>query len=311
MNTYFDEDEVEALEIPDDTSTSNDELTAKEGGYKIKLSEIYNGSINKSTTLTPLTTDEMENAKGNFVKYNVTYTDAYYTDYNYTESNGWRILNIKNDGTGKYDVKIISTGIPARLHYHYNRNETAETNVNSNWWGTYTDVKNYYIDDNIGSDAFKTSTEYSSNYSAYYISYGLHHNFAKITFTKGISSNLDYSIAYYDTLDSQNGSLDTEAKVLTAFTDKKFSGKITGIRNVEVSDIKSGIDKSFSGKGESVTEAEDRMSTGLFVLQNIKNNGTKHGVNTYTYPDIMDKGYWLSFPQENSDDEVRTVLYGA
>ena len=48
MNTYFDEDEVEALEIPDDTSTSNDELTAKEGNYKIKLSEIYSGTFKLS-----------------------------------------------------------------------------------------------------------------------------------------------------------------------------------------------------------------------------------------------------------------------
>ena len=48
LNTYFDEDEVEALDIPDDTSTSNNELTSKEGNYKIKLSEIFSGNIANS-----------------------------------------------------------------------------------------------------------------------------------------------------------------------------------------------------------------------------------------------------------------------
>lgn len=43
LNIYFDEDEVDELEIPDDTSTSNDELTSKQGNYKIELSEIYSG----------------------------------------------------------------------------------------------------------------------------------------------------------------------------------------------------------------------------------------------------------------------------
>ena len=45
MNTYFDNNEVSTLDIPDDTSTSNDKLTSKEGAYKIKLSEIYSGKF--------------------------------------------------------------------------------------------------------------------------------------------------------------------------------------------------------------------------------------------------------------------------
>ena len=49
LNTYFDNNEVIALDIPDDTSTSNEELTSKEGNYKIKLSEIYSGKFTKNT----------------------------------------------------------------------------------------------------------------------------------------------------------------------------------------------------------------------------------------------------------------------
>lgn len=48
LNIYFVENEVNTLNIPDDTSTSNDELTSKEGNYKIKLSEIYSGTFKSS-----------------------------------------------------------------------------------------------------------------------------------------------------------------------------------------------------------------------------------------------------------------------
>ncbi len=45
LKTYFNENEVEALDIPNDVSTSNYELTTKKGEYKIRLSEIYSGKI--------------------------------------------------------------------------------------------------------------------------------------------------------------------------------------------------------------------------------------------------------------------------
>ena len=45
LKKYFNEEEVGNLEIPDDVSTSNEELTTKDGKYKIKLSDIYNGKV--------------------------------------------------------------------------------------------------------------------------------------------------------------------------------------------------------------------------------------------------------------------------
>lgn len=45
LKKYFNEDEVDEIEIPEDVSTSNAELTSKQGNYKIKLSEIYEGKI--------------------------------------------------------------------------------------------------------------------------------------------------------------------------------------------------------------------------------------------------------------------------
>ena len=45
LKNYFNEEEVGKLEIPDDLLTSNEQLTTKDGKYKIKLSDIYNGKV--------------------------------------------------------------------------------------------------------------------------------------------------------------------------------------------------------------------------------------------------------------------------
>ena len=241
-----------------------------------------NGNINKYIEPVPLTAEEMENAKGNFVKYNVPYKDAYYTDYSYTESNGWRILNIEDDGNGKYNVEIISTGIPARLFYNDPNYSDSE---NYRWWGTYDNIKSYYINDDLGSSNFKSSVAYDNNYRGYYAAYGLKFNFAKIIFNKNLAPDLisaNGNLGFYDTLNGQNGSLDTEAKVLAAFTDSKFSGKINGIREIEASDIRNSLGKAFANAGGSITNNEDANSTGLFKLNQIKNIAN-HQLNTYSY----------------------------
>ena len=45
LKNYFNEEEIGELEIPDDLSAANDQLTTKDGKYKIKLSDIYNGKV--------------------------------------------------------------------------------------------------------------------------------------------------------------------------------------------------------------------------------------------------------------------------
>lgn len=253
-------------------------FTESQNVYTIDI----NGNVNKYIAPVPLTAEEMENAKGNFVKYNVPYTDACYTDYNYTETNGWRILKIEDDGNEKYNVEIISTGMPAKVFY--NQTEYSDS-ANYKWYGTYNDVKSYYVDDNIGSTNFKSSTAYNSNYRGYYAAYGFKFNFKNITFKKGITPELtstNYNLGFYDSINGQNGTLDTEEMVLTAFTDSKFTEKINGIREVEASDIRNSLGKAFSSAGGSVTSSEDRNSTGLFKLNQLKNI-TNHGVDTYYY----------------------------
>ena len=56
---------------------------------------------------------------GQYVEYDVSYTDAYDSSKEYTTTNGWRILKQTKVSDGVYNVDIISTGIPAKLYYYY------------------------------------------------------------------------------------------------------------------------------------------------------------------------------------------------
>ena len=60
-----------------------------------------------------------EPAIGDYVDYNVTYTDMYVTSTTFESTQGWRILDIgtKNIDETYSGVKLISTGIPAMLYY--------------------------------------------------------------------------------------------------------------------------------------------------------------------------------------------------
>ena len=68
--------------------------------------------------------------KGDFVEYGVAYKDVYYPDYNYSTTNGWRLIDFDYDANTKIysNVKLISTGIPAKLYYYYN------DKTNNGWW---------------------------------------------------------------------------------------------------------------------------------------------------------------------------------
>lgn len=297
LNKYF--KATTETSIPDEISTVSDvELTTLDEKYTIKISEIYSGKFSKEEKSDiPVS---IEQAKGMFVKYNVPYTDAYYygqdnnhPTYNYTENNGWRILNY-DETSGTLD--IISTGILAKMFY-YNQDPTNSSNVNSRWWGTYNQVKTEYIDQGYGSDNFKASTGYYSDYRAFYAAYGLKHNFSKIVFVQGAQyagQNGTYNMGFYAGLNNQSGSLDTETKVLTAFTDARYT--VTGIREVDAQDIK-GVDIGIAPESlDNILPEEDAAgnmnSMGLFMLENIKNMPE---MDDYVYADVS-VGFWLASP---------------
>ena len=260
--------------------------------------------------IVPLTQEQMNYAKGQFVKYNVPYTDTYNTTYSYNDVTGWRMLKIEaetkvnivtgvEEETGKYNVEIISTGIPVRLRY-------MKSPQNFKWWGTTKQVisattetdgyDGYYK--GIGSTNFKSHTSWNKDYSSYYAAYGLKFNFAKISFYKGIPtswSNSNNNCGYYDTLNGETEALNTEQKVLGAFKEKHenstLANKITGIRSVEAKDIRESLGKGLSNSLSDISSSEDK-DTGLFILKNIKNN-TLHGLGNYSYSAAF---YWIANP---------------
>ena len=108
-----------------------------------------------------------------YVDYDVAYTDIY-TNKDYTNLTGWRILKQESKGNGIYDLEIISTGIPAGLNYQasYIKDSTYTP-----WAGTLEQIstykEKYYSSpskDNIGSNMYGAS--------------GLRYNFEKIKFKK-------------------------------------------------------------------------------------------------------------------------------
>lgn len=82
--------------------------------YEILIEEVYDGTLKNVVDVSTL-------EKGIFIEYDVEYADVYNSDYKYTTTNGWRLLDYKTKGDGKtlYDVELISTGVPAYMYRYY------------------------------------------------------------------------------------------------------------------------------------------------------------------------------------------------
>ena len=81
-----------------------DKVLITENGYEIPIKEIYDGTLTREPVILKI---------GDYVKYDVTYTDIY-TGNEFTSETGWRVLETgTNNGDGTYTgLKLISTGIP-------------------------------------------------------------------------------------------------------------------------------------------------------------------------------------------------------
>ena len=105
LKKYFDEEEVDKLEIPEDLSTSNIELTSKEGNYKIKLSEIYEGKI----TSTWVYNHSEQTVKKGSLKFNIGDKIKYTNPAGSGYDGDWQVLGV---GEGDEDglLLLISEG---------------------------------------------------------------------------------------------------------------------------------------------------------------------------------------------------------
>lgn len=135
---------------------------------------------------------------GDFVKYNVTYTDMYsdadtetegVQPFEFSATNGWRVLNPGTKENGKYTgVKLISTGIPAKFEIDTDtiRNFLIDDEGTVGKWGATREQANEYLgpdpNEGTGWDKFEQRS----------VATGLYDNFSKILFKHGTTSEENY-----------------------------------------------------------------------------------------------------------------------
>lgn len=123
-------------------------------------------------------------SKGAFIEYDVAYID-YFKDYNYSALNGWRLLDYKENNDGTFsNVKLISTGIPAALHWQNNEKDNDDWHVKV--LGEASDdisVKSIWSFRNFLNidDAYASEVRFGLN-TGWSFAAGLYHNFEDIKF---------------------------------------------------------------------------------------------------------------------------------
>ena len=127
-----------------------------------------------------------EEAKGVFIMYDVEYTDTY-MNYEYTSTNGWRLENydLAEDGKTLSNVRLISTGVPARMSY-----DTERISNNYSYWINDNTKLTTFIDDILGSDYDTLKQLMKQSYSLC-ASAGYYYNLGKMTFEQGTTYAYD------------------------------------------------------------------------------------------------------------------------
>ena len=163
----------------------------------------YEGEL--KTTTVPVTLEILKPkvAKGYFVEYGVAYKDIYYPDYEYSTINGWRLIDYTYDeNTGTYsNVKLISTGIPAKLRYE-------QVITNNDWWVEEETVADETAPslskfrDILGGEEYYTFYTGDGTYYSLYAAAGMYYNFGDIEFVYGTGASYNKgcfkSILVYD-----------------------------------------------------------------------------------------------------------------
>lgn len=234
---------------------------------------------------------------GDYVNYNVPYTDMYSdTDtnteglqgYNFTATNGWRILSRTKNATdsSKYDLKIISTGVPAKLYYHYNPSST-ETE-NNNWWGTTAQVNSTYG---------LSLSSWTNSGSGYYAAYGLSHsdNFKNINFDNDTTQSTKNKGCWQSVAGNTSG---TGANFIVS----GFASGTISVHNLTLAELNTARKISETSTTSTATTDGD---TGLFYLRNLATENSNFG---YTSSTICP--YWLGSPSTGSASNLYLVPNG-
>ncbi len=203
---------------------------------------------------------------GLFIEYNVSYTDMCVTGQTFTKDNGWRILYAEEDTAhpGQYkNVKIVSTGIPAKLYYHYDG-----TNGNS-WWGTTGNANEkatYGMKYNFTSIPMSSTTSPAKNAAGY-----------------GTITNGDQVANVTNTA---NGSIFITSKAKTE--DDANTTEIESVHALTLEELN--IARNLAQNSTTQTATTDGAK-GLFYLRNLSQLDSSYG-----YTSSTDSYYWLASP---------------
>ena len=218
---------------------------------------------------------------GDYVRYNVTYTDVY-TGYEFTADNGWRVLNPGTDnGDGTYTgLKLISTGIPAKLYYSYYDIKNKGNNGDYGNWAGNAEQRERYANEYYASSS-------NDNYNMYAAA-GLRYNFGKIKFSQGTSAAANEG--YYTKVNGKTSGNLSEIEFLT-----EGAEEVHNLTLAELNEARGKSDLEITGSVSTNTGA-----TGLFYLR---------GLNKYNYNSSSTPYYWLASPNPGSADGLRYVFY--
>ena len=276
----------------------------------------YNGTdYTKTCTVTAKKREPIAGVVGDNIPYDVAYKDVN-TAYDFTSTNGWRILDAEETETEEEykNVKIISTGLPAKLHYNFQNDEnyaTITANTKPIWWGT-----DGQVTDLFGS-AHATGFIYaSSGKPNYYAAAGLFKNFTSIPLDGSISKPNTGFVA--STTNNTAAITNTDYKGLTGTTAEKTKTNITTpngsifltnyaeeVHNLTIEELNFArglgaiVDYNIN---PSSTDAVGTAGTGLFSLRNL--------ANSYSYTSDTSCPYWLASPDVASSANLRGVIFG-
>ena len=251
----------------------------KNGKYTVEIIGRVEGE--EYSTKYTITVDQYENSLkiGDYVRYNVTYTDVY-EGYEFTAENGWRVLNPGTDnGNGTYTgLKLISTGIPAKLDYRsYDIKKKENNGEYGNWAGNAEQREKY------ANEYYSSSSNDNNNM---YAAAGLRYNFGKIEFSQG-TSIIVYNEGYYTKVNGKTRGNLSETEFLIEGAEE--------VHNLTLAELN-------EARGESNLESTSSVSTntgakGLFYLR---------GLNEFNY---HNPSYWLASPYPSATDNLSYVNF--
>ena len=282
---------IEGGTIKSVTSDSGTEVKETNGTYTMEVSKngkykftiVGEVGAEQYTTIYTVEVKQYENSLkvGDYVRYGVTYTDMY-TDYEFTEENGWRVLDPgKENPDGTYSgVKLISTGVPAKLYYSSGSIKNYETDGSIGKWAGNAEQRQKYAEE------FYASTS-NDNYNMYAAA-GLYYNFELIKFTLG--ENPSANVGGYKKINGKTSEYVTGEEF-------KEEGKAEEVHSLTLAELNKARGSSNLESTSSVSTSSG--ATGLFYLR---------GLNEYGYnSETSSFYYWLAFPDPSTTNYLRCV----